>query len=166
MEQLHFKYTVCAFPLFPFIIDVHSAWHLLFNYILSAVINTTQVSQHDSLMTLSFPFISFEHALYFPTTVTPSTHDSLPSLCFLFSLLASTSRHGLFHDALRGYSGLLLATLAVTHLYLTTKGESLPNLDCLSPLIPPKTPLNEPVRLAPVPAWRKVKSGTAPTLSP
>ncbi|XP_039665552.1 protein-methionine sulfoxide oxidase mical3a isoform X19 [Perca fluviatilis] len=38
---------------------------------------------------------------------------------------------------------------------LKRQGESLPNLDCLSPLIPPKTPLNEPVRLAPVPAWRK-----------
>ncbi|XP_028441276.1 protein-methionine sulfoxide oxidase mical3a isoform X9 [Perca flavescens] len=42
---------------------------------------------------------------------------------------------------------------------LKRQGESLPNLDCLSPLIPPKTPLNEPVRLAPVPAWRKARSG-------
>lgn len=43
------------------------------------------------------------------------------------------------------------------HLFLATKGDSLPNLDRLSPPSPPRVPVSEPVRLAPVPAWRKVK---------
>ncbi|XP_054864893.1 protein-methionine sulfoxide oxidase mical3a isoform X28 [Amphiprion ocellaris] len=38
---------------------------------------------------------------------------------------------------------------------LKRQGESLPNLDRLLPLTPPQTPVKEPVRLAPVPAWRK-----------
>ncbi|XP_031718402.1 protein-methionine sulfoxide oxidase mical3a isoform X8 [Anarrhichthys ocellatus] len=38
---------------------------------------------------------------------------------------------------------------------LKRQGESLPNLDRLFPLTLPQTPVNEPVRLAPVPAWRK-----------
>ncbi|XP_022609897.1 protein-methionine sulfoxide oxidase mical3a-like isoform X10 [Seriola dumerili] len=38
---------------------------------------------------------------------------------------------------------------------LKRQGESLPNLDRLLPPSPPQTPVNEPVRLAPVPAWRK-----------
>ncbi|XP_034391982.1 protein-methionine sulfoxide oxidase mical3a isoform X8 [Cyclopterus lumpus] len=38
---------------------------------------------------------------------------------------------------------------------LKRQGESLPNLDRLFPLTSPQTPVNEPVRLAPVPAWRK-----------
>ncbi|XP_075937755.1 protein-methionine sulfoxide oxidase mical3a isoform X6 [Anarhichas minor] len=42
---------------------------------------------------------------------------------------------------------------------LKRQGESLPNLDRLFPLTPPQTPVNEPVRLAPVPAWRKARSG-------
>nr|XP_057942367.1 protein-methionine sulfoxide oxidase mical3a isoform X6 [Doryrhamphus excisus] len=40
---------------------------------------------------------------------------------------------------------------------LKRQGDSLPNLDCLLPPSPPK-PL-EPVRLAPVPAWRKARGG-------
>ncbi|XP_054864872.1 protein-methionine sulfoxide oxidase mical3a isoform X8 [Amphiprion ocellaris] len=42
---------------------------------------------------------------------------------------------------------------------LKRQGESLPNLDRLLPLTPPQTPVKEPVRLAPVPAWRKARSG-------
>ncbi|XP_022609889.1 protein-methionine sulfoxide oxidase mical3a-like isoform X3 [Seriola dumerili] len=42
---------------------------------------------------------------------------------------------------------------------LKRQGESLPNLDRLLPPSPPQTPVNEPVRLAPVPAWRKARSG-------
>ncbi|XP_031718428.1 protein-methionine sulfoxide oxidase mical3a isoform X11 [Anarrhichthys ocellatus] len=42
---------------------------------------------------------------------------------------------------------------------LKRQGESLPNLDRLFPLTLPQTPVNEPVRLAPVPAWRKARSG-------
>ncbi|XP_070762776.1 protein-methionine sulfoxide oxidase mical3a isoform X3 [Enoplosus armatus] len=42
---------------------------------------------------------------------------------------------------------------------LKRQGESLPNLDRLLPPTPPQTPVNEPVRLAPVPAWRKARSG-------
>ncbi|XP_044048104.1 protein-methionine sulfoxide oxidase mical3a isoform X23 [Siniperca chuatsi] len=38
---------------------------------------------------------------------------------------------------------------------LKRQGESLPNLDRLLPPTSPQTPVNEPVRLAPVPAWRK-----------
>ncbi|XP_074487879.1 protein-methionine sulfoxide oxidase mical3a isoform X6 [Sebastes fasciatus] len=38
---------------------------------------------------------------------------------------------------------------------LKRQGDSLPNLDRLLPLSPPQTPVNEPMRLAPVPAWRK-----------
>ncbi|XP_056243951.1 protein-methionine sulfoxide oxidase mical3a isoform X10 [Seriola aureovittata] len=41
------------------------------------------------------------------------------------------------------------------HTGLKRQGESLPNLDRLLPPSPPQTPVNEPVRLAPVPAWRK-----------
>ncbi|XP_068458882.1 protein-methionine sulfoxide oxidase mical3a isoform X2 [Clinocottus analis] len=42
---------------------------------------------------------------------------------------------------------------------LKRQGESLPNLDRLFPLTSPQTPVNEPVRLAPVPAWRKARGG-------
>ncbi|XP_040893421.1 protein-methionine sulfoxide oxidase mical3a isoform X2 [Toxotes jaculatrix] len=42
---------------------------------------------------------------------------------------------------------------------LKRQGDSLPNLDRLFPPSPPQTPMNEPVRLAPVPAWRKARSG-------
>ncbi|XP_056243948.1 protein-methionine sulfoxide oxidase mical3a isoform X7 [Seriola aureovittata] len=45
------------------------------------------------------------------------------------------------------------------HTGLKRQGESLPNLDRLLPPSPPQTPVNEPVRLAPVPAWRKARSG-------
>ncbi|XP_056273757.1 protein-methionine sulfoxide oxidase mical3a isoform X24 [Pseudoliparis swirei] len=41
---------------------------------------------------------------------------------------------------------------------LKRQGDSLPNLDRLFPLTSPQTPVNEPVRLAPVPAWRKRRS--------
>jgi len=54
------------------------------------------------------------------------------------------------------YPFLLLDIFTVAHLCLTTKGDSLPNLDRLLPLTSPQTPVSEPVRLAPVPAWRKV----------
>ncbi|TNN49551.1 Protein-methionine sulfoxide oxidase mical3a [Liparis tanakae] len=42
---------------------------------------------------------------------------------------------------------------------LKRQGDSLPNLDRLFPLTSPHTPVNEPVRLAPVPAWRKARGG-------
>ncbi|KAM9376591.1 protein-methionine sulfoxide oxidase mical3a [Pholidichthys leucotaenia] len=42
---------------------------------------------------------------------------------------------------------------------LKRQGESLPNLDRLLPPSPPHTSVKEPVRLAPVPAWRKARSG-------
>ncbi|XP_026222440.1 protein-methionine sulfoxide oxidase mical3a isoform X4 [Anabas testudineus] len=42
---------------------------------------------------------------------------------------------------------------------LKRQGESLPNLDRLLPPSPPRTPVNKPARLAPVPAWRKARSG-------
>ncbi|XP_053174674.1 protein-methionine sulfoxide oxidase mical3a [Scomber japonicus] len=45
------------------------------------------------------------------------------------------------------------------HTGLKRQGESLPNLDRLLPPSPPITPVNEPVFLAPVPAWRKARSG-------
>ncbi|XP_049928308.1 protein-methionine sulfoxide oxidase mical3a isoform X10 [Epinephelus moara] len=41
---------------------------------------------------------------------------------------------------------------------LKRQGDSLPNLDQLLPLSLPQTPVNEPVQLAPVPAWRKARS--------
>ncbi|XP_042351691.1 protein-methionine sulfoxide oxidase mical3a isoform X5 [Plectropomus leopardus] len=41
---------------------------------------------------------------------------------------------------------------------LKRQGDSLPNLDQLLPLTLPQTPVNEPVHLAPVPAWRKARS--------
>ncbi|XP_075937751.1 protein-methionine sulfoxide oxidase mical3a isoform X2 [Anarhichas minor] len=48
---------------------------------------------------------------------------------------------------------------------LKRQGESLPNLDRLFPLTPPQTPVNEPVRLAPVPAWRKRRTQQQEQLS-
>ncbi|XP_070828909.1 protein-methionine sulfoxide oxidase mical3a isoform X2 [Chaetodon trifascialis] len=45
------------------------------------------------------------------------------------------------------------------HTGLKRQGESLPNLDRLLPPTLPQTPVNEPVYLAPVPAWRKARSG-------
>uniref|UniRef100_UPI0037E7C7F6 protein-methionine sulfoxide oxidase mical3a isoform X6 n=1 Tax=Semicossyphus pulcher TaxID=241346 RepID=UPI0037E7C7F6 len=42
---------------------------------------------------------------------------------------------------------------------LKRQGESLPNLDRLLSPSPPQTPVKETVRLAPVPAWRKARSG-------
>ncbi|XP_070762774.1 protein-methionine sulfoxide oxidase mical3a isoform X1 [Enoplosus armatus] len=48
---------------------------------------------------------------------------------------------------------------------LKRQGESLPNLDRLLPPTPPQTPVNEPVRLAPVPAWRKRRTQQQEQLS-
>ncbi|XP_041852103.1 protein-methionine sulfoxide oxidase mical3a isoform X2 [Melanotaenia boesemani] len=48
---------------------------------------------------------------------------------------------------------------------LKRQGDSLPNLDLLLPLSPPQTPMNEPVRLAPVPAWRKRRTQQQEKLS-
>nr|XP_054589638.1 protein-methionine sulfoxide oxidase mical3a isoform X12 [Nothobranchius furzeri] len=42
---------------------------------------------------------------------------------------------------------------------LKRQGDSLPNLDLLLSPSPPQNPVNEPGRLAPVPAWRKARSG-------
>lgn len=52
----------------------------------------------------------------------------------------------------------MLCALCVP-LYVAIKGDSLPNLDCLLATPLTQTLVNEPgpVRLAPVPAWRKVK---------
>ncbi|KAK1887262.1 Protein-methionine sulfoxide oxidase mical3a [Dissostichus eleginoides] len=48
---------------------------------------------------------------------------------------------------------------------LKRQGDSLPNLDQLLPTSPPQTPVNEPVRLAPVPAWRKRRTQQQEQLS-
>ncbi|KAM6937070.1 protein-methionine sulfoxide oxidase mical3a [Xenentodon cancila] len=48
---------------------------------------------------------------------------------------------------------------------LKRQAESLPNLDHLLSLSPPQTPVNEPVRLAPVPAWRKRRTRQQEKLS-
>ncbi|XP_074487875.1 protein-methionine sulfoxide oxidase mical3a isoform X2 [Sebastes fasciatus] len=48
---------------------------------------------------------------------------------------------------------------------LKRQGDSLPNLDRLLPLSPPQTPVNEPMRLAPVPAWRKRRTQQQEQLS-
>ncbi|KAM9808213.1 protein-methionine sulfoxide oxidase mical3a [Neosynchiropus ocellatus] len=51
------------------------------------------------------------------------------------------------------------------HTGLKRQGESLPNLDrLLTPALPP-APVNEPVRLAPVPAWRKRRTQQQEQLS-
>ncbi|XP_062276120.1 protein-methionine sulfoxide oxidase mical3a [Scomber scombrus] len=51
------------------------------------------------------------------------------------------------------------------HTGLKRQGESLPNLDRLLPPSPPITPVNEPVFLAPVPAWRKRRTQQQEQLS-
>ncbi|XP_044212328.1 protein-methionine sulfoxide oxidase mical3a isoform X3 [Thunnus albacares] len=51
------------------------------------------------------------------------------------------------------------------HTGLKRQGESLPNLDRLLPPSPPQILLNEPVRLAPVPAWRKRRTQQQEQLS-
>uniref|UniRef100_A0A087XT77 F-actin monooxygenase n=1 Tax=Poecilia formosa TaxID=48698 RepID=A0A087XT77_POEFO len=48
---------------------------------------------------------------------------------------------------------------------LKRQGDSLPNLDHFLPPSPPPNPVNEPVRLAPVPAWRKARSAAEQTSS-
>ncbi|MED6290611.1 Protein-methionine sulfoxide oxidase mical3a [Characodon lateralis] len=48
---------------------------------------------------------------------------------------------------------------------LKRQGDSLPNLDRLLPPSPPPNPLNEPVRMAPVPAWRKRRTRQQEKLS-
>ncbi|KAL3061892.1 hypothetical protein OYC64_009927 [Pagothenia borchgrevinki] len=48
---------------------------------------------------------------------------------------------------------------------LKRQGDSLPNLDQLLPTSPPQTPVNEPVRLVPVPAWRKRRTQQQEQLS-
>lgn len=92
-----------------------------------------------SLLMMHFPFLSLCLSLFL-------------SLSHCLSL--STSHRGLFLIDLHIHSHrdpLLQRFLAI-------KGESLPSLDRLLPSPLPQTPVNEPVRLAPVPAWRKVKS--------
>lgn len=148
--------TICVFSLFLSIIDVHPACLLLCNISKCCFKCSTALSTwyfHD------FHFHSFEHIFsHHCDSIHPWFTSFLPF--FFFSLpLAPISQHGLFHDALYGYSywPLLLSYIIVR----ATKGESLPNLDCLLPPSLPQIPVNEAVRLAPVPAWRKVKSGTA-----
>ncbi|XP_035497937.2 protein-methionine sulfoxide oxidase mical3a isoform X21 [Scophthalmus maximus] len=51
------------------------------------------------------------------------------------------------------------------HSGLKRQGDSLPNLDRLLPPSPPRPSVKEPVRLAPVPAWRKARSGADPLSS-
>lgn len=104
---------------------------------------------------LSFPHYLWTHAshplwLHSPLNLFPLFSPYSP----LFLLFFTTALHGCFFLN-------FFFTLAVTHLRVTSKGESLPNLDCLLTLTMPQIPANEPVRLAPVPAWRKVKSGAA-----
>ncbi|XP_037539374.1 protein-methionine sulfoxide oxidase mical3a [Nematolebias whitei] len=48
---------------------------------------------------------------------------------------------------------------------LKRQGDSLPNFDCLFSPCPPQNPVNEPVRLAPVPAWRKRRTQQQEKLS-
>ncbi|XP_038146861.1 protein-methionine sulfoxide oxidase mical3a isoform X25 [Cyprinodon tularosa] len=48
---------------------------------------------------------------------------------------------------------------------LKRQGDSLPNLDQLLSPCPPANPVTEPVRLAPVPAWRKARSDADQTSS-
>ncbi|XP_075325517.1 protein-methionine sulfoxide oxidase mical3a isoform X2 [Odontesthes bonariensis] len=48
---------------------------------------------------------------------------------------------------------------------LKRQGDSLPNLDRLLPLTSAQTPVSEPVRLAPVPAWRKRRTQQQEKLS-
>ncbi|XP_071382358.1 protein-methionine sulfoxide oxidase mical3a [Centroberyx affinis] len=48
---------------------------------------------------------------------------------------------------------------------LKRQGDSLPNLDRLLSPSPPPAPLNEPIRLAPVPAWRKRRTQQQEQLS-
>ncbi|MEQ2287068.1 Protein-methionine sulfoxide oxidase mical3a, partial [Ameca splendens] len=48
---------------------------------------------------------------------------------------------------------------------LKRQGDSLPNLDRLLPPSPPTNPVNEPVRMAPVPAWRKRRTQQQEKLS-
>ncbi|RVE72265.1 hypothetical protein OJAV_G00060090 [Oryzias javanicus] len=48
---------------------------------------------------------------------------------------------------------------------LKRQGDSLPNLDRLLPPSPPQIPVSEPVRLAPVPAWRKRRTQQQEQLS-
>ncbi|XP_014860791.1 PREDICTED: protein-methionine sulfoxide oxidase mical3a-like isoform X22 [Poecilia mexicana] len=48
---------------------------------------------------------------------------------------------------------------------LKRQGDSLPNLDHFLPPSPPPNPVNEPVRLAPVPAWRKRRTQQQEKLS-
>ncbi|XP_069385315.1 protein-methionine sulfoxide oxidase mical3a isoform X33 [Paralichthys olivaceus] len=48
---------------------------------------------------------------------------------------------------------------------LKRQGDSLPNLDCLLPPSPPRPSVREPVRLAPVPAWRKRRTQQQEQLS-
>lgn len=52
--------------------------------------------------------------------------------------------------------------------FISLKANSVLNLDCILSTSKPQPPVKEPVRLAPVPAWRKVKSGNVPvfTLTP
>ncbi|XP_068169322.1 protein-methionine sulfoxide oxidase mical3a isoform X6 [Antennarius striatus] len=48
---------------------------------------------------------------------------------------------------------------------LKRQGESLPNLDCILSPVLPQTPVNEPVRLAAIPAWRKRRTQQQEQLS-
>lgn len=82
---------------------------------------------------------------------------------FLFYSLALSLLHSVYLSVSVPPS-VCLSTLIVDYysltcmFYLVTKGDSLPNLDHL--LSPPlsQISMNEPARLAPVPAWRKVNS--------
>lgn len=153
---------MCVFPLFPFIIDVYYAWHL------PCYISKRCYKCYTTSPCMIFLWLCVISLLvlntYFPPTVWP--------LCAWFTSFFSIFLSPCLHLPIMDHFmmpcmvilALLLATLAVTHLHLATKGESLPNLDRLLPPSPPQTPVNEPVRLAPVPAWRKVKEWNCPTL--
>ncbi|XP_035521618.1 LOW QUALITY PROTEIN: protein-methionine sulfoxide oxidase mical3a [Morone saxatilis] len=95
--------------------------------------------------------------------VSRSGRDDRPSVPAILSERKMDSSPVGNHNKVKVMATQLLAKFEenapAQHSGLKRQGESLPNLDRLLPPSPPQTPVNEPVRLAPVPAWRKARSG-------
>ncbi|XP_059190343.1 protein-methionine sulfoxide oxidase mical3a [Centropristis striata] len=94
--------------------------------------------------------------------VTRSSRDDRPSVPAILSERKMDSSATGNHNKVKVMATQLLAKFeenAPQPSGLKRQGESLPNLDRLLSPSPPQTPVTQPVRLAPVPAWRKARSG-------
>ncbi|XP_062318252.1 protein-methionine sulfoxide oxidase mical3a isoform X30 [Osmerus eperlanus] len=99
--------------------------------------------------------------------VSRASRDERPSVSNALTERKVESTAGGNHNKVKSMATQLLAKFEenapAQSSGLKRQGDSLPNLNLLLPPAPSPAPLKEPVRLAPVPAWRKANSNTDST---